>query len=220
MSIPLPDMSRVDLEHISLRRTPSQDRSRERVAHMLDVAIALIAEQGSDALKMSDVAKRAGVSIGSLYQYFPDKSALIRALAEHYGGECLKCIDHGLADATSLDTLCRAFGDLIDLYYALFRAEPVIRDIRCGTEADKSLRDLEIAESRKSGALLADALRRVSPAGQVPAERATACFMIMHLGEATMRLAISVPPEEGAALVEGYKRMALTELRRLGTDDA
>jgi len=213
MSKNLPDMSQVVLEHISLRRMPSQQRSRERVERMLNCAAGLIAEQGSDAMKMSEVARLSAVSIGSLYQYFPDKSAIIRALAEHYGAECLKCIEDGLTDAANLDALCDAMGALTDVYYELFLAEPVIRDIRFGAQADKSLRDMEITESRKSGALLSDALLRVAPDADEEAVRA-ACFLIMYLGEQTMRVAISVPPDEGAALVSAYKRMAEAELRQ------
>jgi len=216
MSKELPDMSEVALEHISLRRMPSQERSRARVEHMLNCAISVIAEKGSEAMTMSEVARLAGVSIGSLYQYFPDKSAIIRALAEHYGAECLKCIEKSLASAETLDALCAALGELIDIYYGLFLAEPVIRDINSAIGADKSLRDMEIAESRRSGAVLSDALCRVAP--DCDRQRAAAaCFLIMHLGESTMRLAISTGPEEGAKLVETYKHMALNELRRVGT---
>ncbi|RUU02593.1 TetR family transcriptional regulator, partial [Mesorhizobium sp. USDA-HM6] len=48
----------------SPRRAPTQQRSRERVERMLAAASALIAEQGSDAMRMGEVAERAGVSIG------------------------------------------------------------------------------------------------------------------------------------------------------------
>lgn len=213
MSKELPDMSQVALEHISLRRMPNQERSRARVEHMLNCAIEVIAEKGSEAMTMSEVARRADVSIGSLYQYFPDKSAIIRALAEHYGGECLNCIKDGLSGAETLDALCDALNELIDLYYALFQAEPVIRDIYSGIGADKTLRGMGIAESRKSGAVLSEALCRIAP-DRDPARAASDCFLIMHLGEATMRLAISLEQSEGMALVETYKHMAQTELRR------
>ncbi len=63
-----------------LRRAPSQKRSRERVERMLTAASEVITEQGSDAMRMGEVAERAGVSIGSLYQYFPDKGSIIRPL--------------------------------------------------------------------------------------------------------------------------------------------
>ena len=194
-----------------LRREPSQRRSRERVERILAVATGLIAAQGSDALRMAEVAAKAGISIGSLYQYFPDKAAIIRALAERYNAEGRACIEDGLREVRDTVGLRRAFGELIDIYYGLFLAEPVMRDIWSGLQADKGLREIDLEDSRINGRVLADALARIDPA----ADRAalfTRAFLVMQLGEATMRLAISVGREEGAALVEAYKRMALREL--------
>lgn len=196
-----------------MRRTPSQSRSRERVERMLTSAIELIAEKGSDALRMSEVARLAGVSIGSLYQYFPDKSAIVRTLAERYHAECQACIGAGLAEVRTEEDLCAAFGQLIDIYYELFLAEPVMRDILSATQADKALRELEIANSRANGALLAGAMSRLWPEAERDEFDASA-FLIMTLGEATMRLAVSVERSEGDALVAAYKLMVLRELRR------
>ena len=213
MTRPMPDLVPAPEDRASLRRMPSQRRSRERVERILGCAAGEIAEKGSDAMRMSEVARKAGVSIGSLYQYFPDKSAIVRTLAERYNAEGRECIEAGLAGARTMDELCDAFGLLIDEYYAMFIAEPVIRDIRSGTCADKALRDIELADSRANGAVLAAALGRVRP-GADPGALATPAFLIMHLGEATMRMAISVERAEGDALVDAYKRMAQTELRR------
>lgn len=197
----------------ALRRTPSQRRSRERVERMLSCAAEVIAQKGSEAMSMSEVARMAGVSIGSLYQYFPDKSAIVRTLAEHYNAEGRRCIEEALNGATTMDGLCDAFSQLVDTYYDLFLAEPVMRDIISAAQADKALQDLELADSRANGALLAEALQRIRP-GRDPQEVTTATFLIMHLGEATMRLAVSVGRAEGDALVASYKQMALAELRR------
>ena len=60
-----------------LWREPTQERSRVRFERMLDVAGELVRERGLDALTMQDVAAGAGVPIGSLYQFFPDRNALI-----------------------------------------------------------------------------------------------------------------------------------------------
>ena len=213
MTSPTPDLPQRPEDQTSLRRKPSQRRSRERVERILACATGLISGKGSDAMRMSEVARLAGVSIGSLYQYFPDKSAIVRTLAERYNAESRQCIKEGLAHVETMDELCDAFGELVDVYYEIFLAEPVMRDIRSATQADRALRDIEIAESRANGAVLAGALERVR-SGSGADEGSTSAFLIMHLGEETMRLAISVGRAEGDALVATYKRMALAALRR------
>jgi AcrR family transcriptional regulator len=193
------------------RREPTQQRSRERVERILSAASALIEEKGSDAMRMGEIAERAGVPIGSLYQFFPDKAAIIRTLAERYNAAGRDCIEKELADVGDKSELRAAFGRLIDIYYGLFLSEPVMRDVWSGMQADKALREVELAESRLNGALLADAMARTRPDAD-RGELENLAFLIMSLGESTMRLAISVKRDEGDALVEAYKRMALREI--------
>ncbi|WP_307845320.1 TetR/AcrR family transcriptional regulator [Planomonospora sp. ID67723] len=66
----------------SVRRSPVQQRSVERVNQMLDAAAALLDEGGYDALSTRAVAVRAGVPIGSIYHFFRDKRGLADALAQ------------------------------------------------------------------------------------------------------------------------------------------
>jgi AcrR family transcriptional regulator len=198
-------------ESTILRKEPSQQRSRERVERMLAAARNLIAERGSDAMKMGEVAERAGVSIGSLYQFFPDKSAIIRALAERFTADSRACIETALNDVSDERGLRAAFTELVDTYYAIWLAEPVMRDIWSGTQADKTLRELELADSRASAETLVRVWQRLRPDADPQALSSTA-FLIWQLGEATMRLAVSVDRAEGDRLVEAYKRMALGEL--------
>ncbi|CAM5410059.1 hypothetical protein MAUB1S_06970 [Mycolicibacterium aubagnense] len=195
------------------RREPTQKRSRERVERMLAVASALIAEKGSDAMRMGEVAEKAGVSIGSLYQFFPDKSAIIRALADRYQKESETCISEALAEVKDKKGLEKAFSELVDIYYGIFLAEPVMRDIWSGTQADKALRELELAHSRANAGMLLAVLTRLRP-DEDPDLLETSAFLIWQLGEATMRLAVSVDRTEGDRLVTAYKRMALSELAR------
>lgn len=195
------------------RREPTQKRSRERVERMLAVASRLIAEKGSDALRMGEVAEKAGVSIGSLYQFFPDKSAIIRALADRYQKESEVCIAEALTSVKDGKALEKAFSALVHTYYGIFLAEPVMRDIWSGTQADKALRELELAHSRANAGMLLEVLIRLHP-DEDPAALETSAFLIWQLGEATMRLAVSVDRAEGDRLVTAYKRMALSELAR------
>jgi AcrR family transcriptional regulator len=64
------------------RRIPTQKRSEETVGYLYE-AVARILEQGSEGrLTTNHIAEKAGVSIGTLYGYFPDKSTLLRAMAQ------------------------------------------------------------------------------------------------------------------------------------------
>ncbi len=63
-----------------LRRVPMQERSLARVNRMLDACAQLIDELGYDGLSTTLLAERAGVAIGSVYQFFPDKRAVVHAL--------------------------------------------------------------------------------------------------------------------------------------------
>lgn len=195
----------------SPRKTPVQQRSRERFERMLAAATELIAEQGSDALKMSDVAARADVSIGSLYQFFPDKSAILATLVERCNAQSRDCIEEELSGVRDSDGLRTAFFDLIDIYYAMFLAEPAMRDIWSGAQADKQLSALQVEESRANAAVLASVLQKLFPDAD-QARLATKSLLVMHLGEETMRLALAVGRAEGDRLVEAYKEMAVREL--------
>src|SRR3954467_1636715 len=63
-----------------LRRVPVQGRSVERVRRMLDACAELIDEVGYEGLTTTLLAERAGVAIGSVYQFFPDKRGGVQAL--------------------------------------------------------------------------------------------------------------------------------------------
>lgn len=67
-----------------MRRQPQQVRSQERVKQILVIAEQLFLEMGYEATTTRAIAARAGVSVGSLYQFFPDKEAILKALAIRY----------------------------------------------------------------------------------------------------------------------------------------
>lgn len=190
------------------RRQPAQQRSRERLDRILEVAQQLIAEKGSEHVKMSEIAELAEISIGSLYQYFPDKRAIVRTLAELYADESRRCVREALDAVQDKAQLLDAFASLVDQYYEIVMDKPVMRDISSALRSDKELMNIEIAESRACGALLAAAIRRVTP--RADSKRVSAlAFLIWQLGEETMRLAVAHKRNEGAMLVDAYKRMSL-----------
>jgi AcrR family transcriptional regulator len=67
-----------------MRRQPRQARSQERVKQILDVAEQMFIADGYGAVTTNAIAQSAKVPIGSLYQFFPDKEAIVQALAMRY----------------------------------------------------------------------------------------------------------------------------------------
>ncbi|RFB99240.1 TetR family transcriptional regulator [Rhizobium leguminosarum bv. trifolii] len=62
---------------ISSRKQPKQTRSNELVSAILQAAVQVLAQQGAHRFTTARVAEKAGVSVGSLYQYFPNKAAIL-----------------------------------------------------------------------------------------------------------------------------------------------
>src|ERR1700712_982385 len=125
------------------RLVPTQQRSRERFERILESAAEIMAEKGSEAFRMSDIVERSGVAFGSLYQYFPDKTAIIGTLAERFNAVGHDCVRRDLAAVQSTDDLHPALCRIVDSYYEMFVHEPVMRDIWHATQADRALQKLD-----------------------------------------------------------------------------
>lgn len=187
------------------RRVPTQQRSIERVEAILAAAHELLSERGTDALRMNDIAARAGVAIGSVYQYFPDKPAILRELAVRFMAQVRATLDDGLTGiASKADALARIDQMLVD-YYAMFLDEPDTRDLWAATQADKELQQLDVEDSRANGALLYERLAPFAPRRK-HARLRTVTFLSAHLTGAAVRLAIAVDREEGDAMIEEMRR--------------
>ena len=74
------------------RKKPAQARSRATVEAILEAATRILRDQGLAGLTTNRVAERAGVSVGSLYQYFPGKEALLAALIEREASADLEAL--------------------------------------------------------------------------------------------------------------------------------
>ncbi|GDY30088.1 TetR/AcrR family transcriptional regulator [Gandjariella thermophila] len=82
---------------VTSRRAPTQQRSRERFARILDAAAALITDNGVAGLSTRAIAARAGIPVASLYQYFADRDEIILALVQRDTAE----MDQQVAEAVA-----------------------------------------------------------------------------------------------------------------------
>ena len=145
------------------RRVPSQRSSRERFERILDCAVEVMLEKGGDAFRMSDIVERTGVPFGSLYQYFPDKTAIIGTLADRYNLVGRACVEKELAPVATAEDLYPALCRITDGYLGLFIDEPVMREIWHATQGDRALQKLDAADMEYLAGLLLATLRRVAP---------------------------------------------------------
>lgn len=90
------------------RKRPAQARSAETVAAIVEAAARILEDKGFRGYNTNDVAARAGVSIGSLYQYFPNKDAITKALLRRET-EPLSAALEQVGDAPSLAEGLRHF---------------------------------------------------------------------------------------------------------------
>jgi AcrR family transcriptional regulator len=80
------------------RKLPQQSRSRFTVDAILEATAHILVEEGYDKASTNRIAERAGVSIGSLYQYFPNKEALMAALMQQHSSEIAELVESHLQD--------------------------------------------------------------------------------------------------------------------------
>lgn len=111
------------------RRVPTQERSQRRYDAIVDAAAFLFADQGFDGTTMDAIASRAETSIGSVYQFFDNKTDIFRAVAE-------RCLEASRQLFTRLVTPAVATSDweplldaAVDAFYALQETEPAYRAI-------------------------------------------------------------------------------------------
>ena len=103
------------------RRVPSQARGEARVAALLDAAAAVIGDVGYEAATLTEVATRAGSSIGAVYQYFPNKEAVAHAIRVVYGNEMAELWTPLVAEAPRLsipELVERMFDVMVDFIEA------------------------------------------------------------------------------------------------------
>ncbi|HEX4057752.1 MAG TPA: TetR/AcrR family transcriptional regulator [Galbitalea sp.] len=128
-----------------VRTEPVQQRSAQRVAHLLDTAAALIDELGIDALTTSDVAARGASSVGVVYRYFPNIQSLLRALAARN----LARFTESIYDALGSDAVeWRQTVDIaIDTFIEFNRSEPGFRALRFGDIIDDRFLEPEFSNN-------------------------------------------------------------------------
>ena len=191
-----------------LRRVPQQRRSREKLERVLDAADEVLASEGAAALSMARVAERAGVAVGSIYAYLPDKQSLVEALALAYWtgfSERIEAVVQGEAENPAAEPVELILSSLADGY----RSNPGFMALWYGGLRNEAVRDVTRAiRDRVAGAIDLLLIRRYPEAGD-PTERTAVADTLVVLGDGLLREAFRRDPGgDPVVLAEG--RRALT----------
>ncbi|MEU1626021.1 TetR/AcrR family transcriptional regulator [Streptomyces sp. NPDC020096] len=200
------------MKAVPLRRRPVQRRSLERFERILDVSAELLAETGYGALTTREVARRAEVPIGTLYQFFPGKDGLVAALAarnlERYLDRLTRRMEAEAPSGTA---------ELVDLavdeFVTMKRSVPgfAVLDFglagRPGSHAEQHILDTVL----DNNAAVAERLRTLASGslddGAAPVASAVTLRVAMECADAVLQLAFRVSPQGDPDLIAECKRV-------------
>lgn len=111
------------------RRIPLQERSRQRLERIVDAAAHVFADEGFEAATMEAVAARAETSIGSLYQFFPNKLAVFDAVAARYLERSRALFDAMWSSSAADRTWEELLDALIDGFFAFHTSDVGFRAV-------------------------------------------------------------------------------------------
>lgn len=130
---------------VSIRVEPVQARSTARVNALLDAASDTIHDVGYELLTTAMVAERAGASIGTVYRYFPDRVAVLQALAARNRDRVIHALTFRLEREKPV-TVIAHIDTVLDSLVEVFRSEKGFRSLRTG-----DVLDIRPATSTRSG---------------------------------------------------------------------
>lgn len=176
---------------ISLRKSPQQARSTELVAAILQAAVQVLLREGATRFTTARVAERAGVSVGSVYQYFPNKAAILFRLQADEWQQTTAMVrallqDQRKAPARRLRELVHAFlrSEFAEaqVRMALADAAPLYRDAR---EAQEMRHDWD--------GIIAQFMREALPGVSAPRRKRAGELMMTTLTTAGEHLSRDTP---------------------------
>ena len=130
-----------------MRKEPSQARSRATVDAIIEAGARVLSDRGWAGFTTNAVAVVAGISIGSLYQYFPDKLSLVEAIRRHHFDEVLAVMRKATADELSLPQSAEALVQgMIDAHNVNPELHRVLLDEAPGHDGSRLAHDAFLAE--------------------------------------------------------------------------
>lgn len=192
-----------------------QARSRERLRRVLDAADEVLAHDGAGAFTTTRVAQTAGVSVGSVYRFFPDKQAIIEALALRYWSD-FEDLVAGVAEADETEPLGDPVGAVVDVLVAGFQARAGFLSLWFGGLRTERVRDVTRPTRTAIARSIERILHRHWPAAEART-RAQVAEMAVLAGDGLLREAFRRDHNgDSTVLAESRVMLSAYIARRLG----
>lgn len=185
-----------------LRRAPVQARAKERIGRILDAAEQMFVEVGYSGATTNQVANRAGTSIGSVYEFFRNKQALARGVADRYLNELAGLFTSGAG--TTSDGGSVTISMMVDALHAFYTEHPALGPLLHGGHDSEDLQLLAEAFHTSVVAYVERIITDHRP-GVDPARRVAVADMCAHVLLSVLDQATDKPEERQPALLAELK---------------
>jgi AcrR family transcriptional regulator len=207
-----PQVEQICAQPKPLRRQPTQRRSARRVERMLDACAELLDEIGYESLSTTRIAGRAGVAIGSVYQFFPDKRAITQELTRRNVEQFVSRVGRRFMEE-DYTGWWEAVDAIIDEYVDMHRTVPGFKSLHFGDAVDLNLLDSD----SDNNAVIAGRLRGLllSEYGLADShELDVAVLVAVEAGDAVLKLAFRHDPDGSPEIVDAAKQLVRGFLAR------
>ncbi len=192
----------------TVTRRPKQVRSKARMNDILNATKTLLADNNTNCLKMGDIAQVAGVTVSSIYQYFPNKGAIVKVLAQAYLDEWSEQVAARVNGITSIADIREMSLSMLNDFYHRYESDPVLQEIWIGSAHDKSFENMDLEHTRVIHELLYNAVCHFYSEESRPTLK-NSILLSLHLGGSAIRLALTQSKEEGDRIMEIFIQQTL-----------
>ena len=196
------------------RRTPTQVRGKEKVDLILTAAKGLIGERGNDAVSMREIAKECGIAPSSIYQYFPDKNALLEAIMAEYYAKFAEILESGFGEVTDMAGYIKAADKGLDRFYKLFKEEPILATIWASVQGNTVLLEMDIRDSREKAEIMTKVQCSIFPTLKRK-DIFDTNFLLANMMGPAVRVALTVGGAEGKRSMKAFKELVIQRIKSI-----
>ncbi|MGB8021180.1 MAG: TetR/AcrR family transcriptional regulator, partial [Candidatus Nanopelagicales bacterium] len=200
---------------LAVRHRPVQQRGRIRFGSILAAARVLLLETGLEGFTVEDVAQRAGIPVGSVYQFFPNKLAIVAELDAQDTDALVQDLRSAAGRFPTADWQGET-NDLIDHIAEHWAADPSRSAVWLAMRSNATTRSLAAQRSRTLADALLPIIRELTPQ-MADAARGTVAQVVVEMSQSLLHFSVS-DGRPNADTVRELKRMLRAYLRAVALD--